>query len=353
MKIAILGAGYAGISLAWYLCNYTLGLARIDIFDPNPVAMGASRISLGILNPYMGKRAKKIWQPNRCVREVHRLITEASHVARYPVVIQKGVLRPASTEDQMEDFKARAIEFNDVQWWEKEECESKISNLHIPDGGGGLYIPDAVSINIPMYLKGLWVGIARFSAVYRKLTMLDKDTLQQYDRIIVCLGANTLDFGALKALPMTRVKGHILELAWPQDLDPLPMSLSGEGQIVMGPDYKSCLVGSTYEREFKDFNAHPEWAKEEIMKKITPFYPALKDAHVLGCRARMRGSSKTRLPLLGQVNERVWFYTGLGSKGLLYHAYCSKIMAQAILDNNPSIIPQELLHTMNLPQQQS
>lgn len=354
MKVAILGGGYAGLSLAWYICNYALGSARIDIFDPAPVAMGASRISLGLLHPFLGKQAKKAWMASRAIRDVHKLITEAAAKTRSPIVTTSGVLRPATNPDMISAFQERAEEFpNEVKWWDKEECEAKIPGMELPDGGGGLYIQKAVTINVPLYLRGIWVASARHSVQYLKLSVLGKDTLAPYDRVVVALGANTLDFGVLNALPMTRVKGQVIEVKWPDDLPPLPMSLSGEGQMVMMPGNKSCLLGSTYEREFKDFKGDPDFARDEIFRKIAPFFPQITKQPILSCRARMRGSTKTRLPLLGKVNEKVWFFTGLGSKGLLYHAMAAKQFAQALMLDDPSQIMPELHHSLEQPQQQS
>jgi len=357
MKIAILGGGFAGISLAWYLCDHTMGSAVIDIYDPSPVTMGASRISLGILNPYMGRQAKKAWEADHCVTEAHRMLTESAQALNAPLILAKGLLRPACTPEQITEFQARAAEYSDTEWWNKTLCEKHIPGLHVPFQGGGLYIPHAVTIHVEQYLRGLLAHVTRHSVRYLRLTVLGKDALVPYDRVVIALGANALDFAALKGLPITRVKGQILQLAWPDYLPPLPMSLSGEGQIVMAPDHKSCFVGSTYERDFKDVKADPEFARQEILRKISPFFPALAQAPILGCRARMRASTRSHLPLLGKVNDKVWFYTGLGSKGLLYHAFASRIFAHALILNNPALIVPELFYqlesTPNEPQQQS
>lgn len=342
MKVAILGGGFAGISLAWYLLHYTLGASRIDIYDPAPVAMGASRISLGILNPYMGKQAKPGWDAQACVREVHRLLTESATACCQPLVIAKGVLRPAQTAEQITQFQARAQEHSETQWWDAKQCREHIPYMHLPEEGGGLYIPHAITINVEQYLRGLWISILRHSARYMKLTVLSKETLAPYERIVVALGANTLDFAPLKNLPMTRIKGQILQIEWPEHLSPLPMSIAAEGQLVMAPDHKSCFIGSTYEKEFTDFKADLDFARTEILGKVSALFPMLNEAKVLGCRARMRGCSKSHLPMIGRLNEKVWFYTGLGSKGLLHHAWASRHCAQALLLNDLSLIPKEL-----------
>lgn len=59
------------------------------------------------------------------------------------------------------------------------------------------------------------------------------------------------------------------------------------------------------------------------------------------------------LPLLGSVNGalgsedgsgcRYWVIAGLGSRGLLYHGLVGKLMAQAVVSSDESIIPSELV----------
>lgn len=356
MKVAILGAGFGGLAAGYFIKHYSIGQTRVDFFDPNPLGTGASRIALGMVNPYMGREAKRSHATTRSLRELHRLLTVSAKEMNQPLVISQGILRPATSDKTIEAFKARANEYEELDWLDKQEALKHIPELNLPDNGGALYIKDGITVDIAAYMEGLWLASARYAAQFTKLTVLKKDQLASYDRVLIALGANSLDFDVLKALPMTRVKGQVLQLEWPKNLSPLKMNLSGEGQVVMAPDYESCFVGSTYEHDFKDVKAHPAQAQKEIMKKINRFYPALKNAKVLSCRARVRASSKTNLPLIGQLNEKVWFLTGLGSKGFFYHGWTGKMVAQAMIMNNTDYIHPDFLCRLpdiNAPQPQS
>ncbi|MCH9609256.1 MAG: tRNA 5-methylaminomethyl-2-thiouridine biosynthesis bifunctional protein MnmC [Chlamydiales bacterium] len=346
MKVAILGAGFAGLGMSWYLRHYTTGSARIDFFDPNPIGGGASRISLGLLHPYMGKHARQHLEAPRCLKEVHRLMTDSAQAVNGPLITSKGVLRPAIKPDQIEAFKKRADEYDDLEWLDQKEAQKQIPNLTLPKEGGALYIKEALTVNVEKYLEGLWLTAAKHGAQFTKLTVLKKDQFASYDRVVIALGANALDFEVLKGIPMTRVKGQVIQLKWPSNLPPLPMSLSGAGQLIMSEDHKSCFAGSTYEREFTDIKSTPEEARKTILAKINPFFPHLNDAEMLGCQARVRASSKTRLPLLGKLNEKVWFMTGLGSKGFFCHAWAARQFVQAMILNDTKHISDELLCTL-------
>ncbi len=357
MKVAILGAGFGGLATGFFLKHYSTGQNRVDFFDPNPIGAGASRIALGLVNPYMGKEAKRNFATTRSLRELHKLLGASAKEMNGPLVTARGILRPATKDATINAFKMRAKEHpKDLEWLDKNAALEHIPELSLPEHGGALHIKDGLTINIEAYMEGLWLASARYAASFTKVSVLTKEQLIPYDRVLIALGANALDFDVLKSLPMTRVKGQVLQLEWPKDLSPLKMSLAGEGQLVMAPDFASCYVGSTYERDFKNMKASPKNAHKEIMAKVNRFYPALKDAKVLSCRARVRASSKTRLPLIGQLNEKVWFLTGLGSKGFFYHAWAGKMAAQAMIMNDTNYVSPEFLCHLpeaNAPQPQS
>jgi len=345
MKVAVLGAGFAGLAVTYHLIRNTQGRARIDLFDPEPIGHGPSGISLGLLHPYMGRKAMRAWRATSCLGEVHALISVAAAAINEPIVISKGVLRPALSAEQAGLFKERVAENEEeLEWLSPETTMEKIPGLLLPSEGGGLYVKGGWTLNVQNYLQGLFRACLNHGVVFKQLRGLTEEVISKYDHIVVCLGANSLGFGAFKNLPMTAVKGQILRLKWPIGVPPLPMSLVGEKQIVMCPDYKSCLVGSTYEHTFPDFLAHREQAQAEIMPKILSFFPALADAEVLECRAGFRASPTSRFPLCGRYGEKFWFLTGLGSRGLLYHGWLGKRMAKAIYTGSLDVIPQEVLY---------
>lgn len=57
LKFAVLGAGFAGLSVVWNLLQHTSKDSRIciDIYDETGIGGGASGISGGLLHPYSPK----------------------------------------------------------------------------------------------------------------------------------------------------------------------------------------------------------------------------------------------------------------------------------------------------------
>ena len=48
------------------------------------------------------------------------------------------------------------------------------------------------------------------------------------------------------------------------------------------------------------------------------------------------------LPIVGRLKNNVWLITAMGSRGLLYHAYCAEKLSEAIVADNDACIPDEL-----------
>jgi glycine/D-amino acid oxidase-like deaminating enzyme len=346
MRIAIIGGGFAGLAVAWFIVHYTTGSSTVDLYDPEPIAGGASGLSSGLLHIYTGKHARPAWEGKNCLNEAHRLITVASQAIAHPIVLSKGILRPAVSDRQITDFQACAQLHPDTEWWDKRTCETKMPGLRLPPHGGALFIKEGLTLDVNAYLNGLWQACAFHAATHHRKMSITTEDLAPYDRVLVAMGALTKNFAPLKNLPITPVKGQNIELKWPTNIPPLPFSLNSQKYIVMRPDQRSCLVGSTYEHQFTSPNAERELALNEIMPNIIDFFPALKDAEVLAVRAAFRASTPNHLPLVGKISEKFYFFTGLGSKGLLYHAWVGKHVARAMLSSEERHFPNQIYYKL-------
>ena len=122
MRVAILGAGFAGLSTAYYLIHHSKGRVVIDLFDPHPIGGGTSGLSAGLLHPFHGRKAERVWNADTLLKATHTLITESSKGMGRPVVTSRGLLRPATTPLQIANYKKAASLNTDTEWWEREKC---------------------------------------------------------------------------------------------------------------------------------------------------------------------------------------------------------------------------------------
>ncbi|MEG0287236.1 MAG: FAD-dependent oxidoreductase [Victivallaceae bacterium] len=348
MKIAVLGSGYSGLAVSWFLLALTQGKATIDIFDPVPLGGGASGLSSGLLHTFPGYRALKPKLADRCLEATHSLITAASKSIKQPIVISKGILRPAFETEQINLFQTRASEYpGELEWWDRTKCETKVIGLTLPEEGGGLFIPGGLTLDNDAYLDGLWNACASMGTqLYDELIENLDDIKDFYDQIIITAGANCDLIPSMKNIPTTKNKGQILEVKWPEELPKLPFSINSRKYMVAGTrENNICILGSTFEHNQIENEPDPEVAKQEILEKLLPIFPALSEAEILNCYSGFRCSSPTKKPLIGKTPEGYWFLLGLGSKGLLYHALCGEMLAQSILANTLSYVDLELLYS--------
>lgn len=335
MKIAILGAGFAGFGTAYHLLHHSKGSVTVDLFDPQPIGMGVSGFSSGLFHPYPGRKAEKIANADNYLMHTHQLLTEASKGANKSLVLSKGILRPASTSEQSTSFQKTAEAHPDTQFWDLPECERRFPGLIAPHGG--LFIQSGLTLDVPAYLDGLWQLCLRFGLKYHQKLVTKQSELHPFDRVIFAVGANIQRFPFFADLPLQRIKGQALRLEWPH---PLPMSLLiSDGHLVPCKEPNYYLAGATFERHFTDEKPHPEIAISQIMGKLLPFLPELAKAKIVDCWAGIRAMpERGKGPLLGRVTPEYWYITGLGAKGLLLHGYLTDLLAQAVLQDDPSLL---------------
>ena len=333
MEIAILGAGLAGLGVASALLDISYAQVKIDLFDPNPIGAGTSGLSSGLLHAFAGKQARKSWHADPAMEATHHLLTLASHTIGSSCILSNGIIRPAVTDEQCFDFKHAADKHDECEWLDATLAQEKVAGLQCQ---GALYIRDGLTFDIPTYLQALFQACARRGTHFMQKRVTSFEKLKHYDAIIVATGYETT---RLLDLPLHPVKGQLLELAWPTNIPPLPCSLISGGYLTMRPNNKSVLAGATFERSFTTTTPDKATALKLILSKVTPFFPSLKEAQCLNVFSGIRASaSKNHLPIVGQVGEKHFVFTGLGSKGLLYHAYLGRCLAKAILDGQPEAI---------------
>ena len=95
LRYAVLGAGFAGLSVAYNLLKLSPkdSNLRIDVFDEVGIGGGASGVSGGLLHPYSPK-AKLLWRAAECWDEALRLlnVAEAAVPDAAPIVRRRLVL---------------------------------------------------------------------------------------------------------------------------------------------------------------------------------------------------------------------------------------------------------------------
>lgn len=313
-QIAIIGGGFAGLAT----CSALLKKGHeITLFDP--LEESASALSAGLLHPYVGSRARKNWRGDEGMAATLDLLEVASNALGQKVYRTGGLLRLPADEEQERDFRQCAESHPDTEWWDAERVQEA---LPASQGWGGLYIQSGVAVESDLYLEGLRLACQARGAHLRQERAQSIDSLRpHFDLILITAGA-----ASRKLLPdlkpeLRQIKGQILTLRWPDELPPPSLPVCMPNYLIPNRDGASCLLGATYERHPSSDKPEPEVALKELFPALARLYPQLVDLEVLECRAGYRATLPGhRPPSWVQLDNQVWRFAGLGSRGLLYHA---------------------------------
>lgn len=328
MKIAIIGAGFAGLATAWYLLKRD---ATVIIFDSQGVGGGASGIAAGLCHGYPGAHAFRNPLATSALAETLHLLNVSNTAINGSVFENQGILRLAMNEEQKNDFAKVAEKYEDVVWQSAENC------LKIAPGitkHPGILIRSGLIVNCTEYLKGLWRACEDLGAMMIVEHVTTLAALASFDAIVVCSGYASHQFPELKHLKIRPIKGQLLEMTWPNSVPPLTLPLNSKIYLVMHPNHKSCYIGATFEKTFSHGLPDIETAREYLLPKACEMFPPLKSSEIIHCQAAQRAATPNHLPFCGQVHGNIWCLTGLGSKGLLYHALFAKDLASQITSKN-------------------
>ena len=321
--VVIAGAGLAGASAALVLSRDR----RVVVLDAD--GAGASRAAAGIVNPFMGRKARPAWRMEAALAALDALIEAAD---AEPLVHRTGVVRPADAGTRAA-FEARAAAHPEALSWVAPEATAErwpaISAPH-----GALFVRRGCHVDL-----GALVGALLAAAAARGATLLPGRRLAGWRRegevsvaitdegavsgrhLLLALGDGARAVPALAPLPLHRVKGQVLRLTRPAGLPPDLPAVSGHGYVAASP--ASVVVGATFEHAFATGDPDPA-LDAGLRARAARLVPALAEAGVLERRAGVRltvpaAVSPGRLPLAGPLpgHEGVWVLTGLGAKGLL------------------------------------
>lgn len=317
-QVAIIGGGFSGLATAYYLSQKGY---QIRIYEKDPIGENASGISAGLLHYYTGPRAKPSMEGEAMLRSTLQLLETASNALNDPVYDKTGLLRPALNQEQAQFFQDTSTRNSTVSWLTADQVKERFAPLY---PFSGIWIENGYQIDTKKYLKGLWKACEHFGAEWIIKNIESTDNLHE-DLIIIATGAAPLK--ELDSLPIHPIKGQILEIEWNHTL---PFPISAHIYLVPGSKNNRCFVGGTFEHRFTDKKPNEEIAKNLLIPKLYHLCSPIESLKVIGCKAAIRASTPTRKPIFKQMNFRTWALVGMGSKGLLNHAYYASQLCREI-----------------------
>lgn len=311
----------------------------------------ASKAALaGLANPIIPRRANLVWRCREALRALDALWQELNVPP-----LHHGLLRPATSWEAMDGYRARAGSDPDIARWHGPAESSKAWPwLRTPFGtlevlqGGAFDLPAVVQAGISkLKASGASVRADWRLTGWRESSDAVEAIFEGPDgrhtfpcsRLVLAVGAGFQHFPELARLKLHSLKGQLV-IAEVDTPPPNLRALSGGGYIV--PMGNRMVIGSSYEHQFDGVEPRSEVTKELLNRAATTM-PWLEGARVVGERAGIRVTVPgTRLPMVGPLpgHNRTWLLSGLASRGLLMAPYLAASLAEWMAD--PNSIPPEL-----------
>ena len=262
-----------------------------------------------------------------------------SHSSQFAdCVLREELYRIATTEQNVQQLRRTAADSlltNVCDWVDSVDgCHSL----------GGVKIRGKV-LHVPTYLEGLLMKCRTMGAVEWKITTGSGQNEElhhhHHDALVYSAGAGLFQDARFDIshhnLPIQLVRGQSLILHH----SPTHAILAGKYMTPM-PDLNLCLVGATQEY------GEEVWSEEQVLDELATPFLHLWESHpkleriTCGTRVQSKRSNWGRLPIVGRLDETRYIFTGLSSRGLLYHGLYGDLLTNVILNRSNGAMGEHL-----------
>ena len=286
------------------------------------------------------------------------------------IILRDSLIRVALTDAQVSQCQNTAnLHPQYATWTESVIISNDVTTKDKPNNIlGSLHLTNGCQvIHVPSYLAGLYDACSQLAGSVPncnklqwcqdssiKGTMIDNESSSQsmYDDIIYAAGSGLFstknnDKSLFSRFPIQLVRGQSIYVPTTETSTTQPQEafLCGKYISPLPDTNEKMLVGSTH--EYKEVPHSREQVWEELETKTKPFAPFLDydnisidkdDDWTMGVRVVSQRGAHGRLPIIGKIptsktETNEWIFTGLSSRGLLYHGIFGKLLGQAILND--------------------
>ena len=301
MKIAIVGKGLAGLGAAFYLSQKH---HSITIYYDEE---GASAAASGLMHGFVGESGLKSPNADLCFEEVVRLWENLGGEFFEKTSFIKECLT--------DEVKQNLLKYEEVE---------PISDTRVK-------ITKACKVDVAHYLQKLESFLKRNGVQFIPKKIETISELEEYDRIIVCAG-----YGIKALLPEVKLKYLKGQALIFPNLKKHDTPLIAKGYLV--PFKDKVIIGSTYELYFSSSLPDIYTAYNLMGPSITSFYKPYETITPIKAVSGIRvAHPHFATPQILLKKNKIAFITGMGSRGILYHAHLGKSIADHI--DNLSLLP--------------
>ena len=349
MKVIIIGAGVAGLAIAWRMAKTG---AQVLVLDRAQPARGATYASAGMIaataeaavagspEVQFGRRSRDLWP---------HFAKELESASGVEIAFrQDGALIVPAGFEEAERLQRDALG-GEVEFLGPGQARMRAPML-APDIVGALWAPRDAQVDNRALGQALTNAAIRAGAKLSaneaavrieqaesgEFVVLTAFRIQRADVVVLAAGAWSGQIGGLAAdLPIRPVKGEMLALVGPTG-EALPTPLLWGHGVYLVPRKDRIFIGATVEEAGFDTmpSAH---ARVWLQERAKALVPSLSGWAVREHWAGLRPASSDGLPIIGESRTPGLFIAGGQYRnGILFAPALAEAVAQLILKQEPA-----------------
>ena len=336
MKVAIIGGGLAGCTLAWTLRQ--MGQEPV-VYEAGPeLASGASGNASGLYNPrFSALRGPDADFYSAAYSLALRSFKTLSDIDWCPT----GVLHLMDTEKKVVRLHKTVKNWN----WAPAHMRIVSADEASAIAGiglryGALYLPDGGSV-APKKLCAAYMR----NIEYHLNTPLEN--LEDIDADVVVLACGPAVARFVPSLPIIPVRGQITQVKATQLSADIKCGICYEGYFMPAKNGVHTL-GATFQPDLNHSNIIEQDDQENI-QKLAETIPGLEAGlEVVEQRASIRATSRDRFPIIGQApgQDTVYITAAHGSYGILSSLMGAHLLADMIM-GRPRCLPTDVIAALS------
>ena len=343
-KIAIIGAGIAGLSSAWAFAQRG---HQVTIYEQNEPLSGASGNPLALLNPKLCP-IEQAHEHLMTLSWQHALNFYPQFKAFRPIQVQQIALKNADElSGLVEQYPENVLTANTTL-----ECfpETELPSLTLHQAGA--VSPHQLRDEILQHanIRIEKAKISRLESTDSQVTLWqDQQKIAITDHAIVCCAKQSAEL--IENYPVLKpIRGQV---SWVENSQrPLALDQAySYGGYCMQLDASQLILGASFypNRDDAEVLTEDHVHNYELIHSVFPQYAEqLPKLETWQGRASVRAQSLDYFPLVGKIQnlDQIYTFAGLGSKGFLFAPLCSEILASLML-GELCPVPQSLLDKLN------
>jgi len=347
MRIVVIGAGVAGLSIGWRLAEAGAEAVVLERAQPGRAATWASAGMLVGLLERFDETSPEAQLAHHAASAWPRFAVEVEERSGVPIHYrQDGLLYPAADEADAQSMRARAAAHPNLEF--VDSGHAHLLEPLLPESNfGALRDAAAAQVDNRALVNALATAFQRCGGVLstnetavviegdgeRATAVRTPFALHEADAIVLAAGAWSADFkgvpnGVLP--PVTPAKGQMIALAPPAGVK-LPVHLIWGAGVYLVPRHDRLLVGATLEDAGFD-TAPTDAARDWLIECAERVMPALSPWRLVDQWAGLRPASPDGRPILGATAlPGLFSATGQYRNGILFAPVMADILCGLVL----------------------